>query len=229
MDAGTIPCRIPSEESIMSTIAVVGASGRTGRAVADRLAESGHHVIAVSRGAEPRPGVEARRADVRDPAALRDALRGAEAVVIALGISEHPLAVRLRGARDTSSDIRSRGTAGVIAAMEDLAIRRLVVLSSYGVGDSAAGLSLAMRAVLAGVLAPQIRDHGAQEAAVRASSLDWTIARPVNLVDGRSAPVVADDHMRTVSMSVGREQVAECLAHWATSRDDVHRTVALSS
>lgn len=213
----------------MSVIAVVGASGRTGRAVVRHLVAAGHQVLAVSRRPREVQGAEPREADATDPRAVAAALSGADAVVVALGISENPLSVRVRGARTTSMAVRSAGTRAVIGAMREQGIERLVVLSSYGIGDSAAGLSLPMRAMFALLLAPQMRDHLAQEEAVRASGLAWTIARPVNLTDAPRDPIVADPAMRTVSMQVGRDQVAECLAHWAASRHDVHRTVALSS
>lgn len=81
---------------------------------------------------------------------------------------------------------------------------------------------------------PQFRDHEVQEEIVRDSGLEWTIARPVNLRDadpgGRDRdPLVADPHLRTVSMDVGRDQVADRLAEWVTSDADAGRTVALSS
>lgn len=211
------------------TVAVVGASGRVGSAVSRLLLEAGHGVIAVSRTAPE--GLEHlhRRADALDPAAVKAALAGADAVVITLGISENPLAVRLRGARGTAFDIRSRGTATVIDAMRELGIDRLVTLSSFGVAESAAGLSLSMKLIIGLLLAPQFRDHAAQERMVRNSGLAWTIARPVNLGADARAAVVADPVMRTVSMQVGLEQVAAELARWAVTEEHRDCVVALSS
>lgn len=160
----------------MSTVAVVGASGRTGRAVTDALVEAGHEVVAVCRTTPIAPADPTRRGAVRyvpnDVLVADDvdrALRGVDSVVVALGIAENPLRVRLRGARGTAGDVRSRGTRNVLSAMRAHGIRRIVVLSSYGVGDSAGGLSAAMRVVFAALLAPQMRDHAEQEALVRAS------------------------------------------------------------
>jgi hypothetical protein len=58
------------------------------------------------------------------------AVRGQDAVVVTLGISEHPLRVRLLGSAGTPLDVRSRGTAAVVAAMRTHGVRRLVVQSS---------------------------------------------------------------------------------------------------
>ena len=118
--------------------------------------------------------------------------------------------------------------------MGEQGARRLIVLSSYGVGDSWSGLSPAMKLIIGALLRPQFRDHEVQEGIVRTSGLNWTIARPVNLRDRDSAgqerdPLVADPHMRTVSMDVGRDQGADRLAEWATSDACAGRAVALSS
>ena len=83
--------------------------------------------------------------------------------------------------------------------------------------------------LIIGCLRPQFRasSRAAQEEIVRASALDWTIARPVNLLDEDRGPLYSDPHMRTVSMSVGRQQVANRLADWATTSAAVGETVAL--
>jgi nucleoside-diphosphate-sugar epimerase len=66
-------------------VAVLGASGKTGRFVAARLARDGHQVIAVGRSAERlariAAPVESCLADLDDPATVPRALAGAEIVV----------------------------------------------------------------------------------------------------------------------------------------------------
>lgn len=220
---GALPAAVPV------TVAVVGASGRVGQRVSQRLREAGHRVVPVSRTPDPGAPPPHRPVDALDPEAVRAALEGVDAVVVALGIAENPLRVRLRGSRGTADDVRSRGTRHVIEAMRATGARRLVVLSSTGVGDSAGVLTPGMRLVIAGLLHPQFADHARQEELVRSSCLDWTIARPVNLCPAASAPVVADPHGRVVSMDVGIDQVADCLARWATSSEHLGATVALSS
>ncbi|MGE5147183.1 MAG: NAD(P)H-binding protein [Candidatus Eiseniibacteriota bacterium] len=66
-------------------VAVLGASGKTGRYVAARLARDGHRVVAVGRSAERlrriAAPVEPRLADLTDPASVAAALADAEIVV----------------------------------------------------------------------------------------------------------------------------------------------------
>lgn len=67
------------------TLAILGANGRLGSAVAREAAHRGHHVVAVTRdgraGAHLPPGVEARPADATDAAALTAVVAGADVVV----------------------------------------------------------------------------------------------------------------------------------------------------
>ena len=66
-------------------IAVLGASGKTGRYVAARLVQDGHRVVAVGRNTERlrriAARVEPRLADLTDPPSVAVALAGAEIVV----------------------------------------------------------------------------------------------------------------------------------------------------
>ena len=119
-------------------VLVVGSTGGSGRAVVTQLLDAGHRVTAFSRR-ENRLGIVSDRldtfaGDAQNPDDVERAVRGHEAVVVTLGISENPLRVRLFGPRHTPLDIRSSGTRNVIHAMQRHGVRRLVVLTSYGVG-----------------------------------------------------------------------------------------------
>ena len=92
----------------------------------------------------------------------------------------------------TPQEVRSRGTAAVVAAMTERGVRRLVVQSSYGVGESRDRLSLSSRLVFALLLRPQIADHERQERIVRDSGLTWSIVQPVYLTDGDEPAVLSD-------------------------------------
>ncbi len=79
----------------------------------------------------------------------------------------------------------SQGTNHVIASMERYGVRKLVVLSAPGVGDSRAAMGFLVRKLLLDlILRRPFEDHGRQEDLVRTSNLDWVIARPGRLTDG---------------------------------------------
>ncbi|QGQ19440.1 NAD(P)H-binding protein [Cellulomonas sp. JZ18] len=212
-------------------VLVVGATGGSGRAAVAALVRARHEVTALSRHASAMtgPGVRGVDGDATDAATVDALVAGQDAVVVTLGISENPFAVRLRGPRGTVPDVRSRGTAVVVEAMRRHGVRRLVVQTSYGVGTSAERLPLVMRLLFAVVIAPQIADTDRQARLVHASDLDWVEVQPVNLTDDAvTAPALVTDDDRTASMKVARSQVGQVLADVVERDDVVGRVLAVS-
>lgn len=194
-------------------VLVIGATGATGRVVIEELLRRGHDVVAFARrpGDIPeREGLQTVRGDALVRADVDRGLAGCDAVVVALGISENPLLVRLRRrASRTAVDVRSQGTANVVAAMREAGIARLVVQSTYGAAETRARLSPVWKAIFALVLKPQIEDTERQEDIVRASGLDWTLIRPVSLIEGdRDRHVLRSTDGAAATMKVSYASVA---------------------
>jgi uncharacterized protein YbjT (DUF2867 family) len=157
------------------------------------------------------------------------AVRGQDAVVVTLGIRENALLVRLRGSAGTPLNVRSAGTAAVIEAMRRHGVDKLVVQTSYGVGDTRGQLPLKWRLIFFLLLKPQIADTEVQEQRVRASGLTWVVAQPVALTnDGDGREPFASPEGRVQSMSIGRRSVARFLADAVEGAAYDHRVVALS-
>ncbi len=76
-----------------------------------------------------RAGLETRLGDVTDPASLRAALDGVDAVVHLVGLPRD-----LTGGRDLDR-VNTEGTRNVLAAMAETGVRRLVHLGALGVAD----------------------------------------------------------------------------------------------
>lgn len=155
-------------------ITVVGGSGGTGAQVVRIAAEAGHEVTCLSRsGAGSLPeGVREVTGDALDAEVARAAVAGADAVVLTVG-----------GTKGSETH-RAEVTRSVLAAMHDAGVRRLVVHSSLGVGDSMELMAGPARIFARTVLGRALADHAAQEEAVAASGLDWTVVRPGGLTDG---------------------------------------------
>ena len=160
-------------------VLVVGATGRTGRLLVEQALARGYAVTAFVRNPS-RLGIEhARlrvvRGDVLDPASVDDAVRGQDAVLCALGHA------RYLG----PSRILSDGTRHIVRAMERQGVRRLVVQTSLGIGDSAGRLGLYYTLFVIPVVLPfYFWDKTRQERLTAASALDWTIVRPGVLTGG---------------------------------------------
>jgi len=212
-------------------ILVIGATGGSGRAVADALLERGHRVTAVARRATalpPKPGLDRVDGDATDASFLDRIVPGHDAIVVTLGISEPAIRVRLRGAQGTPDDVRSRGTAAVVAAARRAGIRRVVVQSSYGVGETRSLLGIVDRVYLALLIKPQIIDSEIQEGVLRGSDLDWTIVQPVHLSDDDSADHFVSTDGRTRQHKVSRRAVADVHADLVEGMTMIGRTVSVS-
>lgn len=211
-------------------VLVFGATGGSGNAAVAALLAGGHTVTAFVRApaAYVAPqGVRVVTGDVLDAASVDAAMPGHDAVVVALGISESALKVRLFGAKHTAGRVRSQGTGHVVAAMRRHGVKRLVVQSSYGVGDSRGRLPFAWKLVFAALLAPQIADTEVQEQVVRDSGLEWVLVQPVGLSDDGDARSFVSDTAQAKGMTVSRTAVGVVLAQ-AVAQAEVGRTLAVS-
>lgn len=204
-------------------ITVFGASGSVGRHVVEQALRNGHDVTAFTRdraritASDPR--LEIVEGDATDPEALLPAVKGVDAVIVALGDGR-------------KGGIREAGTAAVIDAMESAGVRRLICQSTIGVGDSRGNLTFWWKYVVFGaLLRPAYQDHVRQEELVRASALDWTIVRPSAFTDG---PVTGgyrhgfDGQDRTTQLKIARADVAHFLIGQLDDDSHVGRAVSLS-
>ncbi len=189
-------------------IAVIGASRGVGLACVHAARERGHDVTALQRSTpEPtEPGVRYVIGDATREDVTRDALAGCDAAIVALGVKP--------GKDAAERDVCSRGTRSVIEAMRPEGIRRLVVVTSYGVGATRAKSPFPFNIIAATLLRDIMADKELQERDVRASSTIWTIVQPLGLTDAPatgSALVAADGSRR--STRVSRADVAlTCIA-----------------
>lgn len=218
-------------------VLVVGATGGTGRATVQHLRDLGHSVTAFSRSADRLAGeiegIVTLNGDAADPVAVERAVQDQDAVIVTLGITENPLRVRFFGPARTPLDVRSRGTRNVLAAMRKHGVRRLVVLSSFGVGATRALLGFVDRLFFSLLLKPQIQDTELQEQLVRADrNIDWTLVQPVHLTDALETDPIAEPFVSTGGqtrvMKVTREAVARVLVRAAGDESLKGQSLAVS-
>ena len=149
------------------TVAVAGGTGFVGRGIAAELHRRGHSVRVLShRGASARGGlpdaIDLRAADVQSGGGLVDALRGADALVIALAFRNSPIEAPRR--HQTFMEVDAAGTERLVAAAREAGVERVVYLSGAGA-------------------APDAKRHWFRakwraEESIRGSGLTWTIIRP---------------------------------------------------
>lgn len=200
---------------------VFGATGSVGRHVVTRALADGHRVTAFTRRPEsiqPADGLEVVGGDVLDPVAVKAAVEGRDAVIVALGDGR-------RGG------VREAGTRTVVEAMDATGVRRLVCQSTLGVGESRANLNFVWKRLMFGLLLRKAyADHQRQEEVVRASALDWTLLRPSAFTDGAAtgnyqSGFGPDDR---TTLKISRADVAHALLAQVVDPAAVGRAVAVS-
>ncbi len=191
-------------------ILVVGASKGTGALAVGAALGRGHEVTAFSRSPDrlqvENPRLTRRAGSFHDPAAVQAAVPGHDAVIVTASAGS------LRTFKE-QPDYFSRGTALVVAAMKASGVRRLVVLSAFGVGETRRLVGfLTDKLVISGILRVPFQDHERQEQLVRESGLDWVIARPTRLTNGPArGRTVKAAAVERVPGSVSRADVAAFL------------------
>ncbi len=163
-------------------ILVVGASQGTGALAVYAALDQGHKVTAFARSPQKltlnHPELRRVAGDFHQAASVDAAVPGHDAVIVTAS------ATSMRAFKENPHYF-SQGTGYVIDAMKRAGTKRLVVLSALGVGDSRTLLNPVLRALMVGwLLKVPFEDHGRQEDLVRASGLDWVVARPGRLTNG---------------------------------------------
>lgn len=199
-------------------IAITGANGYVGRTLVRRLArERGPEAIqAIVRDRErarselAREDLPLRVVDVRDPASLRGAFEGCEALVHTVAIPTE------RGA--TFRDVNVRGVQHVVDEAKRAGVRRLVHISAVGADPSSPF--------------PFLRSKGEGQATAERSGIPFVVLRP-SLLFGPGddffprlafslrfpiVPVPGDGRARFQPLHV--EDLAECLLR-ALENDDL--------
>ncbi len=156
-------------------ILVIGAAGKTGTAVVEQALAAGHEVTAFVQKADEYkvPNVRVVEGDATSRADMDTAVRGQDAILDTIG-GKTPY---------KTTTLESSAASTIIASMQQNGVRRLVVTSMLGVGDSGANETFYERLLMSTFLRGADKDKSAMESAVESSGLDWVILRPAILSD----------------------------------------------
>lgn len=203
-------------------IVVFGGTGSIGRLVVQQAMEEGHDLTVFTRSrassGQDGPRLHVEEGDVTDARALVSVIAGHDAVVVTLG-----------GGR--KGGVRAPGTAAIIEAMRRTGVRRLIVQSTIGVGDSRANLDLFWKYLMFGLLLRgAYADHVDQERVTRDSGLDWTIVRPGAFTDGPRTGRYRRgiDAGEKTALKISRPDVAEFVVEQLTDETWLRKTPAIA-
>jgi putative NADH-flavin reductase len=164
-------------------LTIFGANGPTGRLLTAQALQAGHQVVAATRHPEAltmdHANLTVVRADVHDPAAVTEVVRGSDAVLSTLGVpfSRQPVTVY------------STGVANIVAAMGKHGVKRLVVVSSSATephihADGGFMLNRVLQPLIVATIGKTVyADMARMERLLRDADLAWTVLRPSGLFD----------------------------------------------
>ncbi len=189
-------------------IAVIGATGRTGRLLVAELLRRGHTVTVLVRDqtklGDLTSQVRIVTGDSRTRADLDQLLAGAEAVMSALGPT----------AREPS--LHTDTATVLVEAMKVAGVRRFVGISGAGIDVPGDRKSLSARVISAAIQrlgGKIVQDKLAEHAVYAASDLAWTLVRPPRLIEGDATGGVEHDaHRSTKSTKITRADLAAFMA-----------------
>ncbi|MCQ9131399.1 NAD(P)-dependent oxidoreductase [Streptomyces hilarionis] len=169
----------------MSYLLVLGGTGRTGIHVLNEAAQRGHRVRALVRdpdAARAPAGVELIRGTPASIDDVRKAARGTEAVISTLNnsrASDNPWAKPV-----SPPMFMTDATRNTLAVMKEEGVDRIVLTSTMGAGDDWARINPVFKALIkVSNIKAGFEDHHGVDKLLRASDVDWTLARAVALTD----------------------------------------------
>lgn len=193
----------------------MGATGRTGKLVLEKLVNNHHEVVALVRNQSSFSTTDQVLAYQGSPLAfdaVSKAINGCDAVVNCLNLgrtSEDPFAPLTAPVNFISSAV-----ANVLNVMEERKIKRIVSMSAWGVGESWQYLPSSFRDMIKGSnIEVAFKDHLAQENLLKSSDKDWTVIRPVGLVDklGSGRLIVTSNDSSMPNPTISRDLVADTI------------------
>lgn len=219
-------------------LTIFAATGGIGRQLLAQALAAGHDVTAAVRNpaAVSTPGVRVVATDLSgaDPAALRGAVEGADAVLSGLGARSK-----------ADAGVAERGTRAIVAAMQAAGVRRLVVVSAAPIGTVASpgrprpprhdpGDGPFSRYVALPIVKAALREHYADlakmEDVLHGSGLDWTAVRPPRLTDKPLTGTYRTAYGRNLrgGLFVSRADVAHYMLRALGEPGSVKQTVGIA-
>jgi len=202
---------------------ILGATGRTGSQLVTQALADGYKVRALVRNPHKLQAdsskIEVVAGDATDTAAAGQAVKGADAVIVALG-----------GGSDLKSDLASRVARTFVPAMRDAGVGRVIILSAFGAGETLPMAGRLDRLLNKTLLKRLFGDKAQADSVWRSSGLDWTLVYAVTLTTGpRTGDYAATKTLRARGKpTISRADVAEFMLAQVSSATWSRRTAILS-
>jgi len=210
-------------------LSLFGATGPTGKHIIEEALKQGYSLSVYTRDARKVDAfagkIDVVVGDLQDNEAIAKCVRGADAVISALG----PNSLKVQGDKPVM-----QGLSNIISAMEQMGVRRLIQISTAAYRDPRDGFALGPHAfvLLFRMIVPRAyEDIRATGELIARSGLDWTLVRIPNLREGpANGNVDVGWYGRTrLSMKLSRGNLATFLVDQVTDKTFVRAAPGIAN
>ena len=213
-------------------ILLLGATGRTGKIILHKAIEDGDKVTAIARDKLKLEGTNAEiiEGTPYDKGTVLTAIKGCDAVVSTLNVSrksDSPWA-KLRSPKD----LMSRSVQNTVEGMKKNNVKRIIVLSTLGAGDSKEKMPMLFNLFISLTnLRYAFKDHTRQEEILAQSDLNWTVIRLPILTneEGENEVIVNMNDGTKLNRNVNRETVARFILNIINEEKYFKKIIAISN
>jgi nucleoside-diphosphate-sugar epimerase len=213
-------------------ILILGATRRTGKHAINFALAKGYHVVALVRNpvkiivtSDDLAIVTGLPTNIDD---VRKAMKGCDAVLSLLSPLTRGEAISLK--KIDSPRFLEKSVTNVLHVMKEYGVKRILILSSVGVGDSWKYAPWYVKLLVKLTNFKVIfADHNAQEGLIQASGTIWTIARPAGLNENETIGTLAVTYDHTPKpFHMSRKLLAKFFIDNVYSEVYIHKTPMLS-
>lgn len=211
-------------------VVLLGASGFSGKEVLKELLDHNHKVTAVTRNKKSiditHDNLIVKEGDVSNPDFLKSILTNQNAVINCLGIGG-------KGNSQPNSFV-SDTTKILIQQMETTEVKRLICMSNVGAGNSMSFQPWIFRTFILPYfmkwLKVIIEDKNVMEAAVKNSSLDWTLVRCPNILDKPAkGKITSTLDGKGLKLSITNQDLAKFMVQQLNNSTYLHEAPSVSN
>lgn len=213
-------------------ILLFGATGRTGKLILKKALEDGHKVTAIVRDKTrvQEPGADLVQGTPYDKETVLTTIKGCDAVISTLNVSrttDNPWA-KLRSPKD----FMSRSIQNALEGMKENNVKRIVVLSTLGAGDSKDKMPKLFNLFISMTnIKYAFKDHTRQEEILAQSDSDWTVIRLPMLTsdEGENEIIVNMGDGTRLNKNINRETVARFILNILNEDKYFRKNIAISN
>ena len=213
-------------------ILILGATGRTGQLAVAYALQKGYAVTALVRSPH-KLSLDSEKLSVIKGSPLllddvRNAIKGCDYIISLLSALSEKESFSLK--KIDPPHILEKSIGNAIKAMKELGVKRIMSLSSIGVGDSHQYAPWYMRLMIKITNFKIVfADHNKEEELLKKSGLDWTIARPVGLNNNEAVGDLQITYSKTPKpFKMSRKQLAIFFIDNLDNDEYIHKAPILS-